>query len=190
MKPAEPCVLLWRNPLEKTFSTERLFERVSSQYATLRTGTPRIGTHNPQSDSSIHTPTMTDEQKDTGIQDELTKRGRDVWLAGLGALATVEEEGSKLFSNLVDRGRDYEGKRRKELEEAQKKAQEQGTEALSQLTDAGENTREMISGVVDNALERFNVPTQKEVDKLSQKVDALSQQIDQLTKSLSEEDDA
>ena len=130
---------------------------------------------------------MADKTKESAIQDEITKRGRDVWLAGLGALATVEEEGTKLFSNLVDRGREYEGKRRKELEDAQKKAKEQGSEALSQLGEASESTREMITGVVDNALERFNVPTQKEVDRLSDKVDALSKQIDALTKALSEE---
>ena len=41
------------------------------------------------------------------MQKELADRGRDVWLAGLGALATVEEEGSKLFARLVERGKEY-----------------------------------------------------------------------------------
>jgi poly(hydroxyalkanoate) granule-associated protein len=135
---------------------------------------------------------MTDQQSSSQksakkLQDELADRGRDVWLAGLGALATVEEEGSKLFNNLVDRGRQYEGDRRKELDAAREKAKEQGSEAISQLSEASEDTRKMIAGVVDNALNRFNVPTQKEVDQLSKKVDALSNQIETLTQALSEE---
>jgi len=130
---------------------------------------------------------MTAEQKSSNkLQDEIAERGRDVWLAGLGALATVEEEGSKLFNNLVDRGRQYEGDRRKELDAAREQAKEQSSEAISQLSEAGEDTRKMISGIVDNALTRFNVPTQKEVDELSQKVDALSTQIETLTQALSE----
>lgn len=133
---------------------------------------------------------MTADQKSPNkLQDEIAERGRDVWLAGLGALATVEEEGSKLFNNLVDRGRQYEGDRRKELDAAREKAKEQSSEAISQLSEAGEDTRKMISGIVDNALTRFNVPTQKEVDELSQKVDALSTQIETLTKALSDDPD-
>ena len=123
------------------------------------------------------------------LQNELTERGRDVWLAGLGALATVEEEGTKLFNNLVDRGRSFESKRRKEIEEAREQAEKQGSEVLSQLEEASEGTRTMLTNAVDNALQRFNVPTQKEVDKLSKKVDALSKQIDTLTKALREGDD-
>ncbi len=130
---------------------------------------------------------MADSTHDsTNLQDEIAQRGRDVWLAGLGALATVEEEGSKLFNDLVDRGREYEGEGRQKLEEARARAQEQSSDALEQLGEVSEDTRRMISGVVDNALERFNVPTQKEVDHLSQKVDALSQQIDALTNALAD----
>ncbi len=139
---------------------------------------------------------MTDaKKKDTkqktakDLQSELTERGRDVWLAGLGALATVEEEGTKLFNNLVDRGRSFESKRRKEIEEAREQAEKQGSEVLSQLEEASEDTRSMLTNAVDNALQRFNVPTQKEVDKLSKKVDALGKQIDTLTKALREGDD-
>ena len=49
------------------------------------------------------------------IPQDLIERGRgiagmghDVWLAGLGAFAAVEEEGSSMFNNLVERGRTVE----------------------------------------------------------------------------------
>jgi len=121
------------------------------------------------------------------LQDELTERGRDVWLAGLGALATVEEEGTKLFNRLVDRGQQFEEKRRHELEEATEKVREQSDEAISQIEEAGEETQSMLSNSINAALERFGVPTRNEVDDLAGKVDHLSQQVEALAESLSEE---
>jgi poly(hydroxyalkanoate) granule-associated protein len=124
------------------------------------------------------------------LQKELTKRGREVWLAGLGALATVEEEGSKLFTNLVDRGKTFEKNRRKELEEVTEKAREQRDEALSQIEEAGEETQSLLFDTVNSALERFGVPTRTEIDRLSKKVDTLSKQVDSLSTALSKADQA
>jgi len=122
------------------------------------------------------------------IQNELSKRGREVWLAGLGALATVEEEGSKLFGNLVDRGKKFEKERQAELEKATKKAQEQRDEALAQLEEAGEETQSLLFNTINSALERFGVPNQTEIDRLSKKVDKLSRQVDALADALSDDD--
>jgi poly(hydroxyalkanoate) granule-associated protein len=123
---------------------------------------------------------------DDSLQDELSKRGREVWLAGLGALATVEEEGTKLFGSLVDRGKQFEKERSDALKEVTEKAREQGDEALSQLEEAGEETQSLLLNSVHSALERFGVPTQTEIDRLSTKVDALSEQVDALSDALSE----
>jgi poly(hydroxyalkanoate) granule-associated protein len=124
------------------------------------------------------------------LQDELTERGRDVWLAGLGALATVEEEGTKLFNRLVDRGQEFEEERRTELEEATEKVREQSDEALTQLEEAGEETQSAFAESVSSALERFGVPTRDEVDNLAEKVDHLSRQVEQLAENLSEDEDS
>lgn len=137
---------------------------------------------------------MADEKKttDENLQNELTKRGRDVWLAGLGALATVEEKGTELFSDLVNRGKDYEETRREKLEEARKEAEKQGEQALKRLEEAGEETTTFLSDTVNRAMERFGVPTREEVDRLSDQVSKLSTQVDKLAKALDEggEDDA
>jgi len=128
---------------------------------------------------------------DDSLQEELTKRGREVWLAGLGALATVEEEGTKLFGQLVDRGKEFESERREEIEEVREEvtetAREQRREALEQLEEAGEETQSLLLDSVHAALERFGVPTRSEVDRLSDKVDTLSQQVDELSRALSEQ---
>lgn len=130
---------------------------------------------------------MTDQTNDREtLQDEFTKRGRDVWLAGLGALATVEEEGSKLFNRLVDRGKNFEEERREEIEEAGETARKQRDEALAQLEEAGEETQSLLLDTVNSALERFGVPTRDEVDRLSDRVEKLSNQVDTLSNTLSE----
>lgn len=137
--------------------------------------------------NSTKEPTSRTESE--SIQDEITKRGRDVWLAGLGALATVEEEGSKLFGRLVDRGKEFENERRSELKTARKKAEKQRDEALEQIEEASEETQTLLNDTVNKALERFGVPTRTEVDRLSKKVEALAQQVDDLTTALSDEAD-
>lgn len=136
---------------------------------------------------------MTDQKKDSrteDLQDELSKRGRDVWLAGLGALATVEEEGTKLFSRLVERGKDFETSRRKNLEAAAGAAAEtaeaEGKQIVAQFEEATEGARTYLTDAVENALDRLGVPSRKEVDQLSEKVDGLSAQIDALTAQLAE----
>jgi poly(hydroxyalkanoate) granule-associated protein len=121
------------------------------------------------------------------LQDELTERGREVWLAGLGALATVEEEGSKLFGRLVDRGAEFEEERRKKLKEAGEKAREQGDEALAQIEEASEETQSLLMDTVNTALERFGVPTRSEVDRLSERVESLTKQVDELSDALSQQ---
>jgi poly(hydroxyalkanoate) granule-associated protein len=127
---------------------------------------------------------------DDSLQSELSKRGREVWLAGLGALATVEEEGTKLFGSLVDRGKQFEKERREDLKEVTKKAREQGDEALSQFEEASEETQSLLLSTMHSALERFGVPTQNEIDRLSTKVDTLSKQVDALSEALSEKADS
>lgn len=124
------------------------------------------------------------------IQEEMTERGRDVWLAGLGALATVEEEGSKLFGTLVERGRGFEEQRREQVDEAIGRASEQQEKALQQLEKQGESMRAMMLNTFNSAMETFGVPTREEVDSLNEKVDHLSTQVDKLVAALEKQGDA
>jgi poly(hydroxyalkanoate) granule-associated protein len=138
--------------------------------------------------SSAHKTSKRAASRPESLQDELTERGREVWLAGLGALATVEEEGTKLFNRLVDRGQKFEEERRHDIEEATEKVREQSDEALTQLEEAGEETQSMLTETVNSALDRFGVPTRKEVDDLADKVDHLSEQVSALADHLSDDD--
>ncbi len=131
---------------------------------------------------------MTEEKKssDDTLQSEFTQRGRDVWLAGLGALATVEEKGTEMFNDLIDRGKNFEESRRERLEKAREEAEKQGEEALKRIEEASEETSMFFTDTVNQAMERFGVPTRKEVDRLSDQVSKLSEQVDKLASALDE----
>ncbi len=140
--------------------------------------------------TSEHKTSMKQTSKPESLPDELSERAREVWLAGLGALGTVEEEGTKLFNRLVDRGQKFEEERRHDIEEATEKVRKQSDETLAQLEEAGEETQSMLAESVNSALERFGVPTRKEVDDLKDKVDHLSQQVEELAEHLSEDEES
>ena len=118
------------------------------------------------------------------MQKEMAERGRDVWLAGLGALATVEEEGTKLFNRLVERGKEYENVSAKQIEQLSERVTDQQKKAIQRAEETTVAAQSAFADTFDKALERFGVPTRSEVSDLSKKVDKLSKQIETLSKNL------
>jgi poly(hydroxyalkanoate) granule-associated protein len=60
--------------------------------------------------------TSTQTGSERNVQEEIKDSVHRIWLAGLGALAAAEEEGGKIFSRLVERGRDVESKGKVEVD--------------------------------------------------------------------------
>ncbi|MES3629250.1 MAG: phasin family protein [Longimonas sp.] len=129
------------------------------------------------------------------LPEELTERGREVWLAGLGALSRVEEEGDRVFKDLVNRGEKYEEKRRKQLDDAaaeMNKQQESITEEFNRrfedvskrVSDAAQTVEQTVSSTLNDTLGRLGVPTREEVQGLSSKVGQLSEKLDALSAML------
>lgn len=122
------------------------------------------------------------------LPDEVTGRAREVWLAGLGALSRLEQEGDKVFQRLVDRGKDYEDKRREQLEEATESLREQQesfTEDVTERLDsATASVEKAVSDTLSGTLGRLGVPTQDEVRGLSRRVGELSEKLDALSQML------
>ncbi len=135
---------------------------------------------------------MADKKKDQTkrtdfIPDELAERGREIWLAGLGALSAAEEEGSRLFNTLIERGESYEKEGRKQIENVSKAVEEQSSEVSSQVGEVSAQVNATVSETIEAALERFGVPTQSEVQKLTDQVDDLSKKVEALAKLLENE---
>jgi poly(hydroxyalkanoate) granule-associated protein len=94
-----------------------------------------------------------------------------VWLAGLGALALTEDEGTKLFRTLVKRGESFERTTRARLGEVVESARQAPGVAIERLEEGFDDT---MTGV----LHRFGVPTQREINALARRVEGLAHTLD------------
>jgi poly(hydroxyalkanoate) granule-associated protein len=122
------------------------------------------------------------------LPDDVTGQAREIWLAGLGALQRLEEEGDKVFETLVDRGKEYEDKRRDQIEEATetlRDQQQQFTEDVTErLDNATESVEKAVSDTLSSTLGQIGVPTRDEVRDLSRRVGQLSKKLDALSEML------
>lgn len=122
------------------------------------------------------------------LPDEVTGRAREIWLAGLGALQQLEEEGDQIFETLVDRGKEYEKQRRDQIEDATeslRERQESFTRDVSErLDNATKSVEKAVSDTLSGTLARIGVPTRQEVRGLSRRVGQLSEKLGALSEML------
>ncbi len=102
--------------------------------------------------------------------------GRHVWLAGLGALQSVDQGGRGLFSDLVARGRRFEAREKPVLEERFRKVGDRVAEFRDRLEHGVEDR-------LAHTLKRFGVPDRDEVHQLIERIEALTRKVEGLTKS-------
>jgi len=119
---------------------------------------------------------MTAKKKAKQVQTEITENAHQIWLAGLGAVATAQEEGSKVFKGLVKKGQEFEKAGKNRVEQAKgavtgvKVVAESYWETLERTLD------EKVTGVIH----RMGVPTKEEIDILTERVENLTAAIDNL----------
>jgi polyhydroxyalkanoate synthesis regulator phasin len=132
------------------------------------------------------------------LQGEAAAKGREIWLAGLGALSTIEEEGTRLYNGLVERGKGFAERSRaleeegagllENLVERGRRVEEEGRGRIQTVAEnlsarqheVADRLEERVAGLVKKALERFDVPTRAEADALKEQVEALERQVDAL----------
>ena len=95
-----------------------------------------------------------------------TETAQKIWFAGLGALAVAEEEGSKLFKNLVTKG--------KQTSEWADLPQRAVKETKGRIKTAATRIETEVDDKVQAVLHRFGVPTRTEIETLSKRVEALT----------------
>jgi poly(hydroxyalkanoate) granule-associated protein len=111
------------------------------------------------------------EPVDSGL-DRLRVAGRNLWLAGLGAVAEAEEGSRGVFDRLVERGVPVEGRQRM-LAEAFGERANKAARSLSKLV---EETLEFESR---GMLKRLNLMTREDVKILSARLEALSKKVNE-----------
>jgi poly(hydroxyalkanoate) granule-associated protein len=113
-------------------------------------------------------------------ENQLTQTVKDsaqqIWLAGLGAFAKAQEEGTKVFDALV-----------KEGETIQKQTKKAADEKMAQVAGKAAGTWDRLEQVFEDrvarALSSLGVPTKKEIDKLSKRVAELTAVVQKLTEA-------
>lgn len=119
----------------------------------------------------------------------LTESARSVWLAGVGALASAEDRGSRLvndgeelFERLVKQGKAYETKNRKRLSEMLDSVKDARGDFGTKLGKAtGRVTGKVtvpLNDAVAKALNTLGVPTRKEIATLTKRVEELTRAVE------------
>lgn len=112
---------------------------------------------------------------------DLRKYTQQIWLAGLGAFSRAEEEGGKLFDNLVQIGEELEHKTRDLADNA---AEEIKDKVIEKASDTREKVERVIDDRLSSTLSRLGIPSQKDIESLTQRMDNLTRVIEQLALQL------
>ena len=107
-----------------------------------------------------------------GIGRELLQAGRNLWLAGLGAIAGAEESGARLFDRLVERGRPLDERQRKTVDAFADRAN-------GALREAGKLFQDTVEYESRQVLKKMGVLTRDDLKVLSARLDILARQIDE-----------
>lgn len=113
-------------------------------------------------------------------QDEVKESAHKIWLAGLGALAVAEEEGSKLFSTLVAEGERFEAAGKERFEDLRKGVDQTTSRARQEAQGAWSKVEEGFDESVARVLRRVGVPTRDEISALSRRVEELTGAVERL----------
>ena len=119
---------------------------------------------------------MTAKKKAKQVQTEIVENAHQIWLAGLGAVATAQEEGGKLFKNLVEKGEDFEKVGKDRVEQA--KGAVTGVKVVAESY--WETFERTLDDKVTAVIHRIGVPTKDEIDTLTERVENLTAAIDKL----------
>lgn len=126
---------------------------------------------------------------DTAGDKQFAKTVRDsaqqIWLAGLGAFAKAQAEGSKVFDALVKEGKSIHSRTREAAEsrvsEMTSTLGKMATKAGNQATGSWDKLEQVFENRVARALNRMGVPTNKDINNLAQRVEELTASVQKLT---------
>ena len=119
-------------------------------------------------------------KKKTTTQLDIRESAHKVWLAALGAVSVAEDESSKFFTSLVDKGSEIVARGKARIDKATdsvtgkvKDAKELAGDTFVRL---GKNMDEQVA----ETLGRLGVPTRDEIQTLTKRVEELNRKMDRL----------
>ena len=115
---------------------------------------------------------------DSQLASSVKESAQQIWLAGMGAFAKAQEEGSRVFNALVKDGVDLQRKTQsaaeERLSEVAGKMNTMAAEASSKAGSSWDKLENIFEDRTAKALGRLGVPTAREVAELTRRVDELT----------------
>lgn len=112
---------------------------------------------------------------------KLVESAQHIWLAGLGAFAKAQEEGTRMFEALVREGSALEQKTRKFTAGKSDEARSAVEAAVGQVRERSQETWDKLEKVfetrVSRALSRLGVPGSGEIKALTARVEELAREV-------------
>ena len=110
---------------------------------------------------------------------------QQIWLAGLGAFAKAQEEGTKVFDTLVKEGVTMQRKTQaaagEKISEATSKMTSMASEISSKASGGWDKLETIFEDRVAKALKNLGVPSAADIETLSARIDELNRNIDKLS---------
>lgn len=113
------------------------------------------------------------------VGQDVKNTGRSVWLAGLGAASSVQEQGRKLFDTLVERGQARKDKGFAVPQPLRTVSDEAG----GRVKNLGRQVESRLEEGVTGTMKRFGVPVRRDFEDLIERIDTLTQKVDSLAKA-------
>nr|AGC71749.1 polyhydroxyalkanoate granule-associated protein PhaF [uncultured bacterium A1Q1_fos_504] len=121
---------------------------------------------------------------DNNLLGTVKESSSQIWLAGLGAFAKAQEEGSKVFEALVKEGSGLQKKFRSfadaQVNDMTNEVSGKITEATSKAAGAWDRLETVFEERVGRAVGRLGVPTKADIQKLTERVEELTKQVQKL----------
>ena len=122
-----------------------------------------------------------DKKNNPHLSSAVKDSAQQIWLAGLGAFAKAQEEGSKVFDTLVKEGLSMQRKTQAvaegKISEATSKMANMATDIQSKAGHQWDKLETIFEERVAKALNKLGVPSAKDVDALITRIDALSKAV-------------
>ena len=121
---------------------------------------------------------------DNNLGKSIMDSAQQIWLAGLGAFAKAQEEGTRLFDTLVREGVSLEQKTRKLAMGKADEVRGAVESGVSQVKERTQETWDKLEKVfeerVSRSLGKLGVPGRKELNEIAERVEELSREIRKL----------
>ena len=114
----------------------------------------------------------------------IMESAQQIWLAGLGAFAKAQGQGTQLFETLLKEGSSLEQKTRKlatgKVDDVRDAVESGVTQVRERTQETWDRLEQVFENRVSRALNKLGVPGRKDLDELLKKVDELNREVRRL----------